>query len=97
MFRYIEFDVHLSKDRVPVIHHDFLVKLGGGLKIPVCHLTAEQLQHITPLPSHTPTAPKLSTPVRGVSHSRGTVVVCGRMAARIVSLTLCVLRHEPLE
>ena len=45
---YIEFDVHLSRDHVPVIHHNYLVNLGGGITVPVSHLTAEELQRVTP-------------------------------------------------
>merc|ERR1719183_1959155 len=37
---YIEFDVHLSRDHVPVIHHNYTVKLGNGITVPLGHLTA---------------------------------------------------------
>ena len=46
---YVEFDVQLSSDGVPVVHHDFTVKLPGGVRVPVSHLTADQLRRIAPI------------------------------------------------
>ncbi|KAF2094591.1 glycerophosphocholine phosphodiesterase [Rhizodiscina lignyota] len=51
---YVEFDVQLTKDLVPVIYHDFLVS-ETGIDAPVHTLTLEQFLHIgegqTPRPS----------------------------------------------
>ncbi|KAI0136968.1 glycerophosphoryl diester phosphodiesterase [Xylariales sp. AK1849] len=44
---YVEFDVQLTKDHVPVIYHDFLVS-ETGLDAPVHTLTLEQFLHINP-------------------------------------------------
>ncbi|CAK7225794.1 Glycerophosphocholine phosphodiesterase [Sporothrix bragantina] len=42
---YVEFDVQLTKDHVPVIYHDFLVS-ETGLDVPVHNLTLDQFLHI---------------------------------------------------
>ncbi|KAI1374854.1 glycerophosphodiester phosphodiesterase GDE1 [Hypoxylon crocopeplum] len=42
---YVEFDVQLTKDHVPVIYHDFLVS-ETGIDAPVHTLTLEQFLHI---------------------------------------------------
>ena len=59
---YVEFDVQLTKDHVPVIYHDFLVS-ETGIDAPVHLLTLEQFLHIndgrTPRPSRPP-SPVLS-------------------------------------
>lgn len=44
---YVEFDVQLTKDHVPVIYHDFLVS-ETGFDAPVHTLTLEQFLHINP-------------------------------------------------
>ncbi len=45
---WVEFDVQLSKDGVPVIHHDFNVKVPGtSITVPITELTAKQLAEIT--------------------------------------------------
>ncbi|KAI9158320.1 Glycerophosphodiester phosphodiesterase GDE1 [Paramyrothecium foliicola] len=43
--QYVEFDVQLTKDHVPVIYHDFLVS-ETGIDAPVHTLTLEQFLHI---------------------------------------------------
>ncbi|KPM34114.1 Glycerophosphodiester phosphodiesterase GDE1 [Neonectria ditissima] len=54
--QYVEFDVQLTKDHVPVIYHDFLVS-ETGIDAPVHTLTLEQFLHINPdsrrAPQHT--------------------------------------------
>lgn len=51
---YVEFDVQLTKDHVPVIYHDFLVS-ETGIDAPMHTLTLEQFLHVseaqTPKPS----------------------------------------------
>ncbi|PBP25726.1 glycerophosphoryl diester phosphodiesterase [Diplocarpon rosae] len=42
---YVEFDVQLTKDHVPVIYHDFLVS-ETGIDAPVHTLTADQFLHV---------------------------------------------------
>jgi glycerophosphoryl diester phosphodiesterase/ankyrin repeat protein len=46
---YVEFDVQLSSDGVPVVYHDFSVKLPQGVRVPVSHLTAVDLTRLAPL------------------------------------------------
>ncbi len=71
---YVEFDVQLTKDHVPVIYHDFLVS-ETGIDAPVHTLTLEQFLHVndaTPWPSRPPSPPKdpkLSV-VRGMDRQR---------------------------
>lgn len=59
---YVEFDVQLTKDHVPVIYHDFLVS-ETGIDAPVHTLTLEQFLHVndarTPRPSR-PASPVLA-------------------------------------
>lgn len=43
--KYVEFDVQLTKDHVPVIYHDFLVS-ETGIDAPVHTLTLEQFLHV---------------------------------------------------
>lgn len=53
---YVEFDVQLTKDHVPVIYHDFLVS-ETGIDAPVHTLTLEQFLHV-----NDPRTPKQSRP-----------------------------------
>ncbi|KAI4086664.1 MAG: hypothetical protein LQ344_007368 [Seirophora lacunosa] len=63
---YVEFDVQLTKDHVPVIYHDFLVS-ETGIDAPVHTLTLEQFLHVndnrTPRTSRpsSPSAPRNAT------------------------------------
>jgi glycerophosphodiester phosphodiesterase len=53
---YVEFDVQLTKDLVPVIYHDFLVS-ETGIDAPVHTLTLEQFLHVNRNTSHSPRTP----------------------------------------
>ena len=69
--QYIEFDVQLTKDHVPVIYHDFLVS-ETGIDAPVHTLTLEQFLHVnddrrTPRPSR-PSSP-ISAAARAINGS----------------------------
>jgi glycerophosphodiester phosphodiesterase len=63
---YVEFDVQLTKDHVPVIYHDFLVS-ETGIDAPVHALTLEQFLHVndaSPRVSRPPSPPKDSPQMR---------------------------------
>ncbi|KAK3304381.1 Glycerophosphoryl diester phosphodiesterase family-domain-containing protein [Chaetomium strumarium] len=55
--QYVEFDVQLTKDHVPVIYHDFLVS-ETGFDAPVHTLTLEQFLHINSDSSRNGHSPK---------------------------------------
>lgn len=57
---YVEFDVQLTKDHVPVIYHDFLVS-ETGIDAPVHTLTLEQFLHVSD--SRTPRHSRQGSPV----------------------------------
>lgn len=57
---YVEFDVQLTKDHVPVIYHDFLVS-ETGVDAPVHTLTLEQFLHVNEL--RTPRHSRPASPV----------------------------------
>jgi len=63
---YVEFDVQLTKDHVPVIYHDFLVS-ETGIDAPVHTLTLEQFLHVndrnTPRASRTPSPDRIKNAV----------------------------------
>jgi glycerophosphodiester phosphodiesterase len=56
---YVEFDVQLTKDHVPVIYHDFLVA-ETGIDAPVHTLTLEQFLHVSA--GQTPQESRRGTP-----------------------------------
>ncbi|KAI4245539.1 MAG: hypothetical protein LQ352_006551 [Teloschistes flavicans] len=56
---YVEFDVQLTKDHVPVIYHDFLVS-ETGIDAPVHTLTLEQFLHVSR--TRTPRSSRPSSP-----------------------------------
>ena len=62
---YVEFDVQLTKDHVPVIYHDFLVS-ETGIDAPVHTLTLEQFLHVsnkqTPRQSRPPSPERVTDP-----------------------------------
>lgn len=65
---YVEFDVQLTKDLVPVIYHDFLVS-ETGIDAPVHTLTLDQFLHLndsqTPRGSRAPSPGPVNAPVKG--------------------------------
>ena len=67
---YVEFDVQLTKDHVPVIYHDFLVS-ETGIDAPVHTLTLEQFLHVN---DTTPRVSRPPTPPRDRSHAQHQIV-----------------------
>lgn len=57
---YVEFDVQLTKDHVPVIYHDFLVS-ETGIDAPVHTLTLEQFLHVNEM--RTPRHSRPASPI----------------------------------
>ena len=68
---YVEFDVQLTKDHVPVIYHDFLVS-ETGIDAPVHTLTLEQFLHV-----NSSRTPRTSRPPSPVLHDRNVQKVKG--------------------
>lgn len=64
---YVEFDVQLTKDHVPVIYHDFLVS-ETGVDVPVHNLTLEQFLHISR--SQTPRESRPTSPSNNDNSAR---------------------------
>ena len=70
---YVEFDVQLTKDHVPVIYHDFLVS-ETGIDAPMHTLTLEQFHHISKSRNAHPSqssSPDRSSDERGPSALKG--------------------------
>ena len=67
---YVEFDVQLTKDHVPVIYHDFLVS-ETGIDAPVHTLTLEQFLHVNSTRSSYSQQTSRSAE-NGESHTNGT-------------------------
>ena len=65
--QYIEFDVQLTKDHVPVIYHDFLVS-ETGIDAPVHTLTLEQFLHVND-ERRTPRSSRPSSPVSAAARA----------------------------
>ncbi|CAF9932971.1 MAG: Glycerophosphocholine phosphodiesterase [Alectoria fallacina] len=65
--QYIEFDVQLTKDHVPVIYHDFLVS-ETGIDAPVHALTLEQFLHVND-DRGTPRSSRPSSPVSAAARA----------------------------
>ncbi|KAL9067026.1 MAG: hypothetical protein Q9157_006953 [Trypethelium eluteriae] len=65
---YVEFDVQMTKDLVPVIYHDFLVS-ETGIDAPVHTLTLEQFLHVGS--GHGPNQSSSSSPTTDTNSSNG--------------------------
>ena len=65
---YVEFDVQMTKDHVPVIYHDFLVSETGA-DVPVHTLTLEQFLSLSQTPKPTPPHSPIVLPDRSSRHS----------------------------
>ncbi|CAI6256796.1 unnamed protein product [Periconia digitata] len=65
---YVEFDVQLTKDHVPVIYHDFLVS-ETGIDAPVHTLTLEQFLHVSEGQTPRQSRPDSPDGDKGLSHT----------------------------
>jgi glycerophosphodiester phosphodiesterase len=78
---YVEFDVQLTKDHVPVIYHDFLVS-ETGIDAPVHTLTLEQFLHVNDMRT-----PRHSRPASPVAMDTG-VKADPRKGSRLRSMSM---------
>jgi glycerophosphodiester phosphodiesterase len=81
---YVEFDVQLTKDHVPVIYHDFLVS-ETGIDAPVHTLTLEQFLHVNQ--QNTPRHSRPPSPASSNKHSTSPSIA-GELAYRPRSLSM---------
>ncbi|KAF2652849.1 glycerophosphocholine phosphodiesteras-like protein Gde1 [Lophiostoma macrostomum CBS 122681] len=83
---YVEFDVQLTKDHVPVIYHDFLVS-ETGIDAPVHLLTLEQFLHVSE--GQTPRESRPTSPVetRKSDNGNGTKQAQRRMRSYSVDIS----------
>ncbi|OJD37640.1 glycerophosphodiester phosphodiesterase gde1 [Diplodia corticola] len=72
---YVEFDVQLTKDHVPVIYHDFLVS-ETGIDAPVHTLTLDQFLHVGEQKS--PRSSRPSSPVEAKAENKDLAKVRAR-------------------
>jgi len=82
---YVEFDVQLTKDHVPVIYHDFLVS-ETGIDAPVHTLTLEQFLHINDI--RTPRHSRPASPVPFENPKLTNVKSSEQRASRLRSMSV---------
>ncbi|KAI0025720.1 Glycerophosphoryl diester phosphodiesterase family-domain-containing protein [Xylariomycetidae sp. FL0641] len=81
---YVEFDVQLTKDHVPVIYHDFLVS-EVGIDAKVHDMTLDQFLHIHPESAPKPRSRRNSPPL-GEANGTGTKDIALRQRSMSVDL-----------
>ncbi|KAL5362390.1 Glycerophosphoryl diester phosphodiesterase family-domain-containing protein [Aspergillus floccosus] len=85
---YVEFDVQLTKDHVPVIYHDFLVS-ETGIDAPVHTLTLEQFLQLSDNgPGRPPPSPAMKAQLNGQN---------GNVAPRPRSMSVGGSEYDPAE
>ncbi|KAI1610731.1 Glycerophosphoryl diester phosphodiesterase family-domain-containing protein [Exophiala viscosa] len=82
---YVEFDVQLTKDHVPVIYHDFLVS-ETGIDAPVHTLTLEQFLHVNDM--RTPRHSRPASPVPFENPKVGHLKNSESRSSRVRSMSL---------